>query len=114
MAREIPQSTQEQIIWGQQSANALGLHAMWGFSPAFDLLAALPRSVTDAPPPADGAAPEPINVLLVQPADIRHILFTVARRRRGDTRKMQRPIHFYVFEPVLEVRDPRLSCARVA
>merc|ERR1719409_1334578 len=60
MAGSMRKETQEEIIWGQQSTSALGLHAMWGFSPA--------------------------------------------RRKRGDAaKKGARPLHFYVYEPVLEV-----------
>ena len=125
--RDIPDSVQEQMIWGPAAVGGLGLHAMWGFSPSFDVLEPLPLSVAAAAkaPPAKAPAaksadddeeddedddPEPINVLLVSPADIRHVLTTISRRRRvggragaAENPKMRRPIHFYIYEPVPEV-----------
>ena len=42
---------------------------------------------------------EPINVLLVRPCDVRHVLKTVAQRRR----LRRRPLHIYLYETPNEV-----------
>ena len=78
------------------SLNGVGVHQMWGLSSAFDCLeVGAPVLGTDttsdgSPAPAAGDN-EPIRVLLVQPADIRHVLKTVAQRRRHAYGN--RPIH---------------------
>lgn len=86
-------------------ARSLGHHGHWGFSAGFDFLEAL-KKIDAASFSAENS--DPINVLLVQPGDIRHILLTVARRRRhfAEGSKL-RPIHFYILESPLEllVRD---------
>ena len=56
---------------------AIGHHAFWGYSSSFDVLEALYGSRM-----MDANNKEPINILLVNPGDIRHILTTIARRRR--------------------------------
>jgi dynein assembly factor 3 len=86
-------------------AVTLGHHGFWGYSTFFDwneALNTLPYSEE-----------EPINILLVNPGDIRHIMATVARRRRanscgtvvsgGIAMKKLRPIHFYLLETPMEV-----------
>jgi len=67
----------------------LGNVTWWGFSPAFDVLPAIPADAT-----GDG----PANALLVGAGDARHILTTLARRHRHP----KRPLHFYVIESSLE------------
>jgi hypothetical protein len=71
---------------------SLGFHTFWGFSPGFDLSNI---SCDDSE-----QASEPINVLIVDPGDIRHIIHTVAKRYRRDS---TRPIHFYLLEKHIEV-----------
>ena len=45
-----------------------------------------------------------MNVLLVEPGDIRHILFTIAKRRRHFQKKsISITIHFYLLETPLEI-----------
>src|SRR3989338_4881574 len=53
----------------------LGVTSFWGFSPSMDLLDATLNfnSATDI------AKPEAINILLINPADIRHIMHTMAK-----------------------------------
>jgi len=70
----------------------MGVEANWGYSPGFDLLEHVPRSVLAA-----GGEDEPVNVLLDSAADIRHILCTLSRARRVTNR----PVHFFVYEPSL-------------
>ena len=67
----------------------LGNVTWWGFSPAFDILPAIPTDAT-----GEG----PANALLVGAGDARHILTTLARRHRHP----KRPLHFYVIESNLE------------
>ena len=75
----------------------VGVHQMWGLSSAFDcldLMAPLFQGDEDdgGTVGAADAGTRPISVLLLQPADIRHVLKTIAQRRRhGDHGK--RPIH---------------------
>lgn len=76
---------------------SIGHHGHWGFSATFDFLEALDKlEVT-----SDESSDEPINILLVAPGDIRHILYTVSRRRRH--RGGSRPLHFYIVEHPIEI-----------
>lgn len=85
---------------------SMGHHAHWGHSCGFDFLAELEDVLEHAD--EEGDTEKPINILLVQPGDIRHILLTISRRRRH-TRKdatcysALRPIHFYILEDPIEV-----------
>jgi len=56
----------------------LGAHRFWGASPALDLLAQLDA----ASPAAPEADDREINLLLVDPGDIRHVVKTLAGLRR--------------------------------
>jgi dynein assembly factor 3 len=81
-------------------AKSIGHHAHWGFSAGFDFIEAL----TSANASSNNGAAEPINILLVQPGDIRHLLFTISRRRRHMEKfggKMPR-INFYLLEAPVE------------
>eukprot|EP00598_Pedospumella_elongata_P001843 CAMPEP_0184974752 /NCGR_PEP_ID=MMETSP1098-20130426/6140_1 /TAXON_ID=89044 /ORGANISM="Spumella elongata, Strain CCAP 955/1" /LENGTH=593 /DNA_ID=CAMNT_0027497375 /DNA_START=40 /DNA_END=1821 /DNA_ORIENTATION=- len=81
-------------------AKSMGHHAHWGFSSGFDFIEAL----VSAREGNQSSSEEPINILLIQPGDIRHILYTVSRRRRhvkkfgGSLPK----INFYLFETPVE------------
>jgi dynein assembly factor 3, axonemal len=80
-------------------AKSMGHHGHWGFSAGFDFLAALPADTIVK------GQDEPINILLVQPSDIRHILFTIARRRRHcafEGQPLPR-INFYLLENPVEI-----------
>lgn len=83
-------------------AKSLGHHGHWGFSSGFDILELIEKasSCSDS-----NQSSEPINVLLIHPGDVRHIMITLARRNRHRTNTMskQRPIHFYLFETCTEI-----------
>lgn len=78
----------------------VGVHQMWGLSPAIDCLEQL-RVIHGSNSAGDGASKsdetnadstdEPINVLLLQPGDVRHVLKTIAQRRAH--KYGSRPIH---------------------
>lgn len=70
--------THGEHIWKEtdKTVEHMGQHVMWGFSPAVDLL--------DSPckdGPMEDGNEEPLNILLVQPGDVRHIIKTIASRR---------------------------------
>lgn len=82
-------------------ALGIGPHAMYGFSPAQDLLAAYLDSKTSHVVVEDDTT-TPINILLANPADVRHVLKTIACRRRhvaggGGGPRRQGPIHVRLF-----------------
>lgn len=80
---------------------SIGLHGFHGLSAAFDFGEALSSSIGSC-----SSCDEPINILLVGPGDIRHILATIARRRRRRTGKNSahlQIIHFYLMEAQIEV-----------
>ena len=88
----------------QSMVAAVGHHGFWGHSSAFDLLEALDNAGS-----LEDASDEPIRILLVHPGDVRHMIATIARRRRyGGTKgngleRFYRPIHFYLMETPVEV-----------
>lgn len=74
----------------------LGPHAMWGFTPALDLLEACLKHHPRQDAEGSAVGEQPINVLLVNPNDIRHVLRTISTRGRhfaGETGKRARPVH---------------------
>eukprot|EP01036_Dinobryon_divergens_P031277 gene31277-40647_t len=80
-------------------AKTMGLHSHWGLSAAFDVLETRINGI-----PESKVTSSVLRVLLIEPGDIRHILFTIARRRRfrlPDGSLI--PIHFYLLESPLEV-----------
>ena len=90
----------------------LGAHQFWGVSPTFDCLEVYHRAQGTSAALVEskgqkkklkkklaGVDPnDPINIFLSQPGDIRHVLKTLASRRR----RKKRPIHFYISEPTVE------------
>lgn len=72
---------------------SIGHHALWGLSAVFDLVEAIESScgVEDTS--------EPLNILLVNPGDVRHIVYALSRKRRHS----RRPVHFYLLENPCEV-----------
>jgi dynein assembly factor 3 len=68
---------------------------MWGFSPSLDLLheSGYTSSTVDD---------SPINILLMNACDVRHILKTLSHRRRHSSLST-RPIHFYLLDNPVEV-----------
>lgn len=77
-------------------ASSIGLHGFWGYSAGFDLLEAVNSVNKDD-------SEEVLNILLIQPSDIRHVLTTISKRRRHTKNKSFRPIHFYLLENPMEV-----------
>jgi dynein assembly factor 3 len=76
----------------------IGAHQFWGYSPALDVQQV---HSTVFGGHADEAADTstPLNILLVNAGDARHVLKTIAQRFRHSVR----PLHFYVHERSLEV-----------
>jgi len=60
----------------------LGQHALWGFTPALDLLALRPSSSSSSSSAPSPGEEQPLNILLANPNDIRHVLNTIACRHR--------------------------------
>lgn len=87
------QSALERVVWGQSSADNIAKHALWGLSPARDLL--------------PDASPGPRRILLTSPGDVRHIIRTLSRRKTTD------PIEFYVHDSV-ELHARHLLLLRIA
>lgn len=97
---------------------------MWGMTPAFDCvdvydkalgIATLPTQTKGQKKKAKKKAEvlvnsdEPINILLAQPGDIRHVLKTLAQRRRHK----KRPVHFYISEVTNETLARHMLLMRV-
>ena len=101
MAAQTSLRDTERLVWNTSSrSDALGQHALWGFSPARDLL--------DPPPAAGGGA----TVLLASPGDVRHVLKTIAARRlRGGAKET---VTFLVHESSVELVARHLLLLRVA
>ena len=85
----------------QTDAKALGVHSMWGFSPASDVSAAVSSIDSD----------RPLRVLMAQPSDIRHLLATISRRRRHGH---PGGVHLFVCERQIEVLARHLLLLQVA
>jgi len=77
----------------RKMADGTGFTPCWGFTPAQDLLEVMNTKST--------TTTTPIKCLLVNPGDIRHVIKTVSRRRRRETKP--KPIHFYLLEEKTEV-----------
>lgn len=80
---------------------SIGPHGMWGFSAGFDF----EEAIINNNKKKIGKVIEdtPLNILLLHPGDIRHILMTIARRRRHHKNSSLRPINFYIIEQQIEV-----------
>lgn len=74
---------------------------MWGFSPTFDIL----EQISPKPDEKDA-----IEILLMSPGDIRHVLNTIASRHRWT----DRPINIYIHESSMEVLARHLLLLQVA
>ena len=87
----------------QSMVAAVGHHGFYGYSSTFDFLEALESTGSLE------ASEEPIRILLVHPGDVRHIVTTIARRRRygirkdNDLERTYRPLHFYLMENPVEI-----------
>lgn len=94
---------------------SIGHVGFWGYSSSFDVLEALlnanncPDSFTYG---SQHQPLEPINILLIHPGDIRHIMTTISKRQRhhGSRSRLQplRPIHFYLLESPIQVLSREL------
>jgi dynein assembly factor 3 len=83
-----------------------GFHQTWGLSPAQDLLGTLqalgtlsenvlsPHSSGDEHSTSD----KPINILLMKPGDVRHVLRTLSALHRLEGASARRPVHFFLYE----------------
>ena len=86
---------------GLSIAKSIGHHGHWGYSAPFDVIEAIEHN--DGRMSAaefNSSSTEPINILLIQPGDIRHIISTIAKRKLHNS---SRPIHFYLLENPVEV-----------
>ena len=82
---------------------SIGQHGFHGLSAAFDFSEACGATSNEKE-----LEDKPLKILLINPGDIRHILATIARRRRHRSRdpsrnRPLRPIHFYLLESPIEV-----------
>nr|CCA14087.1 conserved hypothetical protein [Albugo laibachii Nc14] len=75
---------------------SMGLVNMWGFSPSFDPLKVQTRGTK---PLGNSNEASPINILLVGPSDIRHVLHTIANKRHT---AQNRPVNIYMYERSIE------------
>ena len=92
----------EADIMASQIFASIGHYGFHGLSAAFDFSEAI-NTIEDIE-----ERQEPLRILLVSPGDVRHILATIARRRRhkkldSSSSKGLRPIHFYLLESPIEV-----------
>lgn len=78
---------------------SIGLHGHWGFSSAFDFVEAIANGNTSAQ-----ELPSELNILLVSPGDIRHILCTISKlcRNRGKDAPVPK-VNFFLLESPIEV-----------
>ena len=94
-----------------ESLEGIGVHHMWGFSQAFNCQAIYesnqPKSSIDSD---QDHSDEPLNILLSNPSDIRHVLMTLSQRRRH----ARRPLHFYLLDGPIEVLARHLLLLSVA
>lgn len=87
-------------IMADQIIASIGFHGCHGLSAAFDFRAAIEASRL-----VNTFSDDPLNILLVNPGDIRHVFLTISRRRRGTAKHFRklRPLHFYLMESPVEV-----------
>ncbi|KAK1931528.1 Dynein assembly factor 3 [Phytophthora citrophthora] len=101
---------------------SMGTVSMWGFSPAYDVCSGFSEwsksetgnaaaSANSDAGSEEKISAEPINVLLVGPGDVRHVLATIARRRRYEA---HRPVHIYIYEKAIETLARDLLLLQVA
>ena len=83
----------------QRIISSIGHYGFWGISATFDICEAISKIEMSSLDHIDSA--EPIKIILIQPGDIRHILSTLARRRRN--KLFKRDIHFYIIESIPEI-----------
>lgn len=102
---------------------AMGLHGQWGMSSSFDFLEIYDKLLqrkqqttasSEAPTPrvvevpeTETTTPPRLNLLLMYPGDVRHIITSIARSRRyfkaNSGIETYPEIHFYLCEPNAEI-----------
>ena len=79
-----------------------GSHNFHGISPSFDAQqiyrTTFGASSSSPTSTSSSTSSNPLNILLVQPGDIRHVIKTVAQRLRHSSAASARPLHFYIHE----------------
>ncbi len=87
---------------GRDLKQGFGEHSMWGLSPSYNLLQrkgnSTPRS--EKSDSDDGDALNEINILLVKPGDIRHLIHTLGQRY---DRESGHTINIFLLESEMEV-----------
>ncbi len=81
--------------------NGFGEHSMWGLSPSYNVL----RRVQNQKD-SNFQNEDTINILLVKPGDVRHIIHTVAQRQIygcEDKSSASKPIKIFILESEIEV-----------
>lgn len=105
----------------------LGIHSMWGFSPSMNLLGFSRSAAVESKKTRDEnhykdtskegmeeqGKQSPLNILLVQPSDPRHIIHTIAKRNQKSKKGQSlpssnpdlynRPINIYILEGQAEI-----------
>jgi len=82
---------------------SIGHYGFWGYSASFDFLDLL----------NDSSSNDSIDILLASPNDIRHIITTIARRRRHCNDKRMPSINFYILESPIEILSRELLLLEV-
>ena len=108
-------------------SEGMGVSSMWGVTPAFDCIDVYNKAngistTSDSnatltkgqkkkikEKKKKNATEEPLNVLLAQPGDMRHVIKTLAQRRRHP----KRPVHFYISEQTVECFARHLILFRI-
>ncbi|CAN0187333.1 unnamed protein product, partial [Phaeothamnion confervicola] len=90
--------------------SGMGAHALWGYTPALDLLSDLGERVPQSQSGRSSAEGGEINILVVQPGDIGHILRTLACKRRH----LHTTVNLYVWDRPLEALARHLLLLQVA
>jgi len=77
-----------------------GSHNFNGISPSFDAqqIYRTTFGAFSSSSSSSSSTSKPLNILLVQPGDIRHVIKTVAQRLRHSSAASARPLHFYIHE----------------
>jgi dynein assembly factor 3 len=93
---------------------SIGLHGQWGMSTVFDFLEVYEKLMKSKPHRSPetkveevNESPNRLNILLMNPGDLRHILCALAKKRRHSFRKEKEEnfpeIHFYLLEQNCEL-----------
>ena len=108
-------------------SEGMGVSSMWGVTPPFDCIDVYNKAngistTSDSnatltkgqkkkikEKKKKNATEEPLNVLLAQPGDMRHVIKTLAQRRRHP----KRPVHFYISEQTVECFARHLILFRI-